>query len=260
VSDHPEAWNLSHPDKVQEVAQAYVDAGSQIIMTNTFGANRFAFERHELADRLAEVNRLGVQISLRAAGDRVRVFGSMGPTGKMLLTGEVTEEDLQTAFAEQARAQAEAGAQGIIIETMADPEEAKLAVRAAKQTGLPVIGCMVFDSGPDRDRTMMGTTVEQAVEALVEAGADGVGSNCGRGIAGFVPICQRMRAATRLPVWVKANAGLPEMVEGRTIYRQTAAEFASCAPALVEAGADFLGGCCGTTPDFVKAVKAKLGR
>ena len=143
---------------------------------------------------------------------------------------------------------------------MSDPDEAKLAVEAAKTTGLPVVGCMVFDTGPDNDRTMMGTSPEDSVEILTAAGADVIGSNCGQGITGFVKICSRLRAATDLPLWIKGNAGLPQMVDGQTVYEQTPEEFADEIPPLVEAGANFIGGCCGTTPDFIRAVATKLGQ
>ncbi len=260
VGDCPERWNLEQPDKVQEVARAYVDAGSRVILTNTFGGNRFILKRHGLADKVAEVNRAAVEISRNAAGERAKVFASIGPSGVMLMMGQATEDELKAAFAEQAGALAEGGADAIVVETMADPAEARLAVAAAVETGLPVVGCMVFGSGPDGDCTMMGTTPEEAVEAFSAAGADVIGSNCGQGIAGFVNICKRFRAATDLPIWIKANAGLPEAVDGRTVYRQTPRQFADFVPDLVEAGAGFIGGCCGTTPEFIKAVCEKLKR
>ncbi|NCC33719.1 MAG: homocysteine methyltransferase, partial [Chloroflexia bacterium] len=147
----PDAWNLERPELVEQVANAYVDAGSRIILTNTFGANRFTLARHGLSEKVAEINRAGVEISRRAADGRALVFASIGPSGKMLMMGDVSEDDLHAAFAEQARAMADAGADGIVIETMSDPAEAKLAVAAAKKTGLPVVGCMVFDSGPAKD-------------------------------------------------------------------------------------------------------------
>lgn len=254
----PDAWNLSEPAKVEEVAKAYVDAGSRIILTNTFGANRYTLAKHDLADKSAEISRAGVEISKRAAGDEAFVFASVGPSGVMLMMGEVSPEELQAAFEVETAAMTEGGADGIVVETMADPEEMKLAVAAAKKTGLPVVACMVFDSGADKDRTMMGTTPEQAAEAALEAGADLVGSNCGQGIVGFIKICQRLRAASGSPVWIKANAGLPQVVDGETVYTQTPEDFASHVPALVEAGAAFVGGCCGTNPDFIKAILAKL--
>lgn len=254
----PDAWNLSHPERVEEVARAYVEAGSRVILTNTFGGTRYSLDRHGLADRARQINRAGAEISRRAAGDRAKVFGSMGPSGVMLMMGEVAPDALREAFAEQARALAEGGVDALAIETMSDPAEARLAIEAAKQAGLEVVASMVFDSGRDHDRTMMGTTPEEAARALVEAGADCVGSNCGQGIAGFVAICRRLRAAAECPIWIKANAGLPELVGGRTVYRETPEGFAAYVPALVEAGASFIGGCCGTSPEFIRAVGKKL--
>jgi len=256
----PDAWNLSHPDRVAEVARTYVEAGSQVILTNTFGANRVRLADYGLGERVAQINRAGVEISRRAADGRAKVFASIGPSGKMLLTGEATPEALQTAFAEQARALAAAGADALVIETMSDLEEAKIAICAARQTGLQVVGCMVFDAGKDRDRTMMGSTPEQAAQALTAAGADVIGSNCGQGIAGFAAICRRLRSATDRPIWIKANAGLPELAEGRVIYRTTPEEFAGHAAGLLEAGANFLGGCCGTSPEYIRALGVALGK
>ena len=253
--DFPDAWNLTHPEKVAEVARSYVHAGSRIILTNTFGANRLRM--HDQADLslLVAINRRRVEISREAAAHapqgRVYVFASMGPTGKMLMTAETTEDELRAVFIEQAQAIAAGGADAIVIETMGDPAEAVIAVQAAKTTGLPVVGCMVFDSGKNLDRTMMGTTPEQAARQLSEAGADVIGANCGQGIAGFVGICQRLRAATDRPIWIKANAGLPRMEGGRAVYETTPAEFAAKAREILQAGAQFIGGCCGTNPAFL---------
>jgi len=254
----PDGWNLEAPEQVEAVARDYVDAGSRIILTNTFGANRFTLKKNRLAERTAEINRRGVEISLRAAGGRAKVFASMGPSGVMLMMGAVTAEELSAAFAEQARAMAEAGAHGIVVETMSDPAEAVLAVRAAKATGLPVVACMTFDTGPNRDRTMMGTSPEQAVAQLAEAGADAIGANCGQGPSGFVAICRRMKAAAKLPVWIKSNAGLPQLIDGVAAYTTTPEDFAEQAMAIVAEGADFIGGCCGTSPAYIRALAAKF--
>jgi methionine synthase I (cobalamin-dependent) len=232
-----------------------MEAGSQVILTNTFGANRFRLAEAALADQVVAINRRGVEISRAAAGGRAKVFASMGPSGKMQLTGDVTVEAWREAFAEQAQALAEAGADAVVVETMSDLEEARAAVEGARSTGLPVVACMVFDSGRDKDRTMMGHTPEQVARALAEAGVDVVGANCGQGVAGFVAICRRLRAATSRPIWIKANAGLPEMVEGRPVYRMTAEDFASYYGALRAAGAAFVGGCCGTGPEFIRALR-----
>jgi methionine synthase I (cobalamin-dependent) len=255
----PDEWNLSHPDLVEEVARAYVEAGSQVIITNTFGANRFTLARHHLDELVVQINRAGVEISRRAADGKAPVFASIGPSGVMLMMGEVKPEDLEEAFAVQARALADAGADGIVIETMSDLQEAQRAVSAARRTGLPVVVCMTFDSGKDHDRTMMGTTPEEAARALTEAGADCIGSNCGQGVEGFAAITKRLKASTDRPIWIKANAGLPEIVGDRTVYAQSPEGFARHAADLVDAGASFLGGCCGTTPDFVRAMRKQLG-
>jgi len=254
----PDAWNLTQPDEVERVARAYVEAGSRVILTNTFGSNRFILARHELAAKVVQINEAGVAISRRAAAGRALVFASLGPSGVMLMMGQVSQDALYAAFYEQARAMADAGADGIVVETMSDLQEAKLAVAAAREADLPVVACMTFDSGGKKDRTMMGVTPEQAAEQLTAAGAEVIGSNCGRGVAGMLEICRRLRASTDRPIWIKANAGLPEMVDGTAVYRQTPEEFAAYVPQLVDAGATFLGGCCGTTPEFIRAVAARL--
>ncbi len=254
----PDAMNLLRPDAVEAVARAYVEAGSDVVLTNTFRSNRVALVGYGVVEKLVELNHAGVAIARRAAAGRARVFGSMGPSGKLLMAGEVNEEELSEAFAEQARILAEGGADGIVVETMCDLAEAKLAVAAASATGLPAAASMVFDSGKNKDRTMTGVTPEQVAEELRAAGADIVGANCGQGIAGYVAICRRLRAATDRPIWIKPNAGLPEMVEGRAVYRTTPEEFARSVPALLEAGASFLGGCCGTTPEYIRAIKEKV--
>ncbi len=256
---NPDTWNLDHAERVCDVARAYVEAGSQIILTNTFRANRIAFAGRPEAEQIEAINKAGVEISKKAAGDRAYVFASIGPSGKFLITKEVTKEELLENFSQQALAQASAGADGIVIETMGDLEEAKLAIQAAKATGLPVVACMVYDSGKNKDRTMMGTTPVQAAEALTEAGADVIGANCGNGIEGYIPICESLSKATERPIWIKANAGIPDLVDGKVVYHTTPEEFASHLPALLAAGASFVGGCCGTSPEFIRAVCASQG-
>jgi methionine synthase I (cobalamin-dependent) len=261
----PDAWNLVEPKQVEAVARSYVEAGSRIILTNTFGANRLMLARHDhppdgaRADKVAAVNRAGVEISRQAAGDRARVFASMGPSGVMLMMGRTTPDEVQDAFAEQAEALADAGADAIVLETFSDPAEIVLAIAAVRETGLPVVACMTFDSGKDHDRTLMGTTPEQTAAKLAEAGADVIGSNCGQGIDGFVKITRRLRAATDRPLWIKPNAGLPQAIDGKAVYTQTPEQFAGFVPALIEAGASFVGGCCGTSPEFIAAIRKKLG-
>ncbi len=252
----PDAWNLSRPEDVERVARSYVEAGSRIILTNTFRSTTIGLASYGLADQVEALNRAGVEISRRAAGDRALVFASMGPTGKMVAAGELDRQTALEAFTVQARSLADAGADGIVIETMTDLSEALIALEAAKATGLPVAVSLVFDSGKSKDRTMAGDTQEQAAAALVSAGADIVGANCGLGIEGFVSICRRMRAVTDAPIWIKPNAGLPVVEGGRMVYKTAPDEFASQARVIVEAGASFIGGCCGTTPEFIRALVA----
>lgn len=253
-----DAWNLSQPEKVRAVAQSYVNAGSRVILTNTFRSNRIALRDHGSLAKLKEINRAGVEISRRAAGTQAWIFASIGPSGKMLMAEEVTEQELADAFGEQALALAEAGPDALVIETMSDLSEATIALKAAKQSGLPVVVCMVFDSGKDQDRTLTGVTPERAAKELTAAGADGVGANCGKGIDGFVGICERLHAASDLPIWIKSNAGLPRVSGDSIVYDMTAEVFASYVPKLVSVGASFLGGCCGTNPEFIRAMSKCL--
>lgn len=258
VGELPDIWNLTRPSAVEDVAREYARAGSQVILTNTFGANLIRLAEHapSWAEQRLQINRRGAQLSRRAAEDKVKVFASIGPTGKLLLDGTTTPEEVADGFAEQAEALAEGGADGIVIESMADLEEAKLAIAGAKATGLPVVASMVYDSGQYRDRTMMGVTPEQAAVVLAEAGADVIGANCGRAAADFAMICRRLRAATGLPLWIKPNAGLPELVNGSPVYRTAPQKFAEHAMTWFEAGASFVGGCCGTSPEFIREIVA----
>jgi methionine synthase I (cobalamin-dependent) len=248
----PDTWNLDRPKQVEAVARAYVEAGSQVILTNTFRANAVAMKDMSEAD-LDAINRAGVALSKHAAGQAL-VFASIGPTGKMLAAGEVDSAQVSAAFAAQARSLAAAGADALLIETMSDIEEARLAVEAARATGLPVIASFAFDTGRNKDRTLMGATPEAVAVAMTEARADAVGANCGVGVEQAVLICRRLRAACDLPLWIKPNAGLPT-IEGTAIrYATTAEFFASHYAALRQAGASFVGGCCGSNPDFIRAL------
>jgi 5-methyltetrahydrofolate--homocysteine methyltransferase len=249
----PDTWNLTHADKVEEVAAAYVDAGSQVILTNTFRANAAAMHGFAAAE-LDSINRAGVAISKKAAGTKALVFASIGPTGKILMSGEVSAGRVADAFAAQAQSLAAAGADALLIETMSEIDEALLAVEAARRTGLPVLASFAFDSGKNKDRTMMGATPETVAAAMKEAGADAIGANCGVGIELSVPICARLHGACNLPIWIKPNAGFP-IVEGTAIRYATSADyFASHYAALADAGASFVGSCCGSTPEFIRAL------
>jgi 5-methyltetrahydrofolate--homocysteine methyltransferase len=253
-----EEWNVTRPELVQQVADSYVAAGARILLTNTFGANRYVLGRHSRAEHVAAYNRAGAEISRRAIGDKGHVFGSIGPSGKIVMMGEVKPEELFEGFQLQAQALADGGADALVVETMTEIAEAVAAVRAAKTTGLPVVGSMTFDSGKTRTDTMMGVTPTQAVNALTDAGADIIGCNCGIGIENYIQVAAMLRAATDKPIWVKANAGLPEIEEGRIVYRMSPQEYATKARELVKAGANIVGGCCGTSPEFIRALCVSL--
>jgi methionine synthase I (cobalamin-dependent) len=253
-----ELANLTHPHLVEALARDYVMAGARFITTNTFSANRFVFERRGLSQDLAEVNRTGAALAKKAVdGSGALVAGSIGPSGKILAVREVAEEQLAAAFAEQAAALAEGGADVIVLETFSEVAEILVALEAVgKAASLPVVASMSFDSGPQRTRTMMGARAEDCASALEEAGADVVGCNCGAGVATILPTVVALRANTKLPLWVKPNAGLPELEDGHVIYRQTPDEFGHHVPALLDAGVNIIGGCCGTGPEHIKRVAA----
>ena len=250
----PEKWNLDNPDAVESVASAYVAAGADIILTNTFGGSSFKLRKVGLGEKVAEVNRRGVELSKKAAEGKALVFASMGPTGEFMEpVGTVTSDQMTGCFARQVTAFIEAGANGIVIETMTDLNEAKAALRAVKEhSSLPVVISMTFDKVASGFATMMGIKPGQAAQEFEKAGADIVGANCGAGIQDMVEVIKLMHEATKLPLWAKPNAGLPELVDGKTVFRQTPEEMVKYLPALVEAGAIVVGGCCGTTPAHIK--------
>lgn len=253
-----ERWNLERPDDVQAVAAAYIAAGSDAILTNTFCGSRIMLERHGLADQTAEINRRGAEHSRAAAGDDHYVLGSMGPTGELLLMSTYSESDLTDLFQEQADALAEGGVDGFVLETMAALDEVECAATAAARTGLPFILSMVYDSGPQKNRTMMGTAPAEEAETAERLGAVAVGANCGVGIEEVLPILEELSQATSLPLWIKPNAGLPRMENGQSVYDATSEDFAQQAVKCVRRGASCIGGCCGTSPEFIQAIRNAL--
>jgi 5-methyltetrahydrofolate--homocysteine methyltransferase len=252
-------WNLTRPEAVEAVARSYVEAGSRVILTNTFRSNPIALAGHGEVEKAVKLNRRGAELSRRAAGGVACVFASLGPTGKVLAAGEIDVQTVTDAFRIQAEALAAAGADALLFETFSDVEEARLAVRAARPAGLPIIVSFAFDSGKNKDRTMMGVNPETAARAMAEEGVDAVGANCGAGPELFPSICRRLKEASGLPVWIKPNAGMPTIEAGQAVYTMKPDTFASHLPALVEAGASFVGGCCGTSPAFVRALVRAAG-
>jgi len=257
-----ETANLTHPDLVVALAREYLDAGAQFITTNTFAANRSNLERRNVPYGVSEINARGAELARQAVkGRSALVAGSIGPSGKILAVRETTPEQLGPIFAEQAEALAQGGADLILLETFSELAEILLALRVAKDaTGLPVIASMSFDSGPQRTRTMMGAAAGECAAALEDAGADAVGCNCGAGIDYVLPAVVALRAATELPLWVKPNAGLPELEEGRAVWKQTPRQFAARWPQILEAGANMVGGCCGTGPEHIRRLAAIVAK
>ena len=258
-----EEWNVTHRAEVQAIHRAYLEAGSDAVLANTFGGNRFRLREYGKAQEAASFNRAAAELAKEVAAEfDALVFGDIGPSGQMLEPlGEVTEEELFQAFKEQAQALAAGGVDALIVETMTASNELVTAVRAAKESSdLPVLASYSFNPARDSYRTMMGETVAFCVEQALEAGADIVGSNCGIGIEDMTRVVQEIRAATDRPIIAQPNAGLPEVVDGEVIYRQTPEAMAEQVPALLEAGAGIVGGCCGTNPTFIQLVKQLLAR
>ncbi|MDE0592180.1 MAG: homocysteine S-methyltransferase family protein [Dehalococcoidia bacterium] len=252
----PELMNDANPEVIKGMAQYYFDAGSDIVLTNTFGGNKFMLDRYGAGDRLFELNRLAAEHARSVAPEGKFVAGSIGPTGEFIEPlGTATEDELYEIFSEMSKAFEAGGADAVMIETQLAIEEAAIAVRAAKETtGLVVMATMVFDKGPRGYFTMMGVTPEQAVEGLEEAGADIVGTNCGNGIERMVEIATRMRAATDKYLVVQSNAGLPIIKNGETCYLETPEFMAKHYRELAKLPINILGGCCGTTADHIRAL------
>ena len=257
----PELWNLTHPDAVREIARSYVDAGADMIETNSFGATSFKLEHYGLADQVSEINEEAARLSRKEAGNDRWVIGSVGPTGKMLLMEEVTREELYDAFKMQITALEKGGADAVCIETMSDIDEALLAIAAAKEnTRLEIICTFTFDViGENEYRTMMGISPAEAAIACADAGADIIGTNCGNGLKNMISIVAQMREVVPdIPILVHANAGLPEIRNGEVVYPETPEQMRALVPQIVRAGANIIGGCCGTTPDHIRVIKEEL--
>ncbi len=257
IGECPEEWNLTHPDEVLDIARSYIEAGADMIETNSFGGTRFKLEKFGLAEQVFELNKAAAEISREAAGDKF-VLGSVGPTGKILMMGDVTEEELYEAFKEQAKGLEAGGADVIMIETMSDLDEARIAIQAAKEnTGCEVFCTMTFEKTVTGEfRSMMGVSPTEMVQTLIDAGAELLGANCGNGIAGMVGIVEEIRKANPdIPILVHANAGMPVYQDGETVFPEKPEEMAALVSKIIAAGANIIGGCCGTTPDHICKVR-----
>jgi 5-methyltetrahydrofolate--homocysteine methyltransferase len=260
-----ELWNLEHPERVLAVHKKYVEAGSDCIITNTFGGNRITLDRRGLGDRVVEINRAAVKIARDAFGGKPGfVFGGTGPSGCLLKPlGKTDPNEVLKAFTDQIKVLVEAGVDAIIIETMTSLDELILAIRAAQQAQAScIIGSLAYDAirGGEVFRTVMGVKPEQAAEAAKKNGAHLIGMNCGTGvdIVGAAAIVGAYRSACNLPIIAQPNAGKPELIDGETVYKETAEEMARGVAGLLEAGARIIGACCGSTPDHICAMRKAL--
>jgi 5-methyltetrahydrofolate--homocysteine methyltransferase len=256
----PEEWNVSHAKDVESVAAEYARAGSDLVLTNTFGGSATKLAKMGCGDRVRELNLAGARNSLQGAAGAL-VAGSVGPTGGFIEPlGTTTANEMEDVFSEQIGALLEAGLKVICIETMTDIEEATAAVRATRKLNaeVDIITTFTFDTTPQGPRTMMGVDPQQVADKLSHAGADVLGANCGNGIEQMIDITTEFRKHTDLPILIHANAGLPELVDGQTVFRQSPEVMAAHTRALVEAGANIIGGCCGTTPEHIAAMKAAI--
>jgi len=256
----PENWNTGNPEAVEGVARSYAEAGSRIILTNTFGGTCFKLAHAGLDGRMAELNRTGARLTARAGGGEYLTAGDMGPTGKMVFMGEVSEDEVTDAYARQAEALREGGADILVLETFTDLTEIRAALAGAvKGGGCPVICSMTYDRMADGSfRTVMGHSPEDTVPVLAADGAAAVGANCGAGVDLYVSLASVIGQLTDLPVWIKANAGLPVLEGSRVVYPMGPDEYASHIPALLDAGVSIIGGCCGTTPDHIRGIVRTL--
>jgi 5-methyltetrahydrofolate--homocysteine methyltransferase len=242
---------------VFEIAKSYIDAGSDMIETNSFGGSRLKLAQHGLEDRVVEINKIAAEISRSAAGREKHVLGSIGPTGKIIMMGDVTPEEFYEVFKEQSMALEEGGADSIVVETMSDIEEARQAVIAAREnTGCEVICTMTFERTVSGEyRSMMGVSPSEMTEQIIDAGAEIIGANCGNGIEGMIHIVREIRKTnSEIPVLIHANAGLPIYKDGKTVFPETPEQMAGFVKELIDAGANIIGGCCGTTPAHIRKI------
>lgn len=259
--DCPELWNVERPNVVRRIAEEYFAAGSDLVSTNSFGGSRCKLAQYNLGDRAAELNEAAAALSRAAAGPNGHVIASIGPTGKFLMTGEIAEEELYEAFKEQALALERGGADACLIETMSAIDEACVAVRAAKEnTGLEILCSFTYASNTcGVPRTMMGVSPAEMAAATLEAGADILGANCSFGSKEMAPVVEALRTvAPDTPILVNPNAGQPIQRDKGIVYPETPEYMAGFAPVFISAGANIIGGCCGTNPDHIRAIAAAV--
>jgi 5-methyltetrahydrofolate--homocysteine methyltransferase len=257
----PEEWNLTHYDDVFNIAESYIHAGSDIISTNSFGSNIFKLTQYDLQEKLSEICRKAAEISRKAAGSDKFVMASLGPTGKFLIMGDITSQELYDSFKQQAIAFENGGADAVCIETFYALDEAEQAINAVKEnTSLEVVCTFTFDKLDYGFKTLMGITPQQMAESLILCGADIIGANCGSGFDDMIEIVKRIReVSARIPIIIQANAGLPVLENNKLVYSESPEKVKEIIPKLIDAGANIIGGCCGTTPEHIKVISGIIG-
>ncbi len=259
--------NVELPDVVSDIHRSYFEAGSDAVITNTFGANKYALGRHGLAEEASKINSAGAQIARRAAGQERYVLGDIGPSGDFLEPlGSLKPEELKEAFARQAKALLDGGVDGFIIETMTALEEVAVAIEAVKSVsgGVPVLASMSFDRAGDDFKTMMGVDVEAAVAKIVSSGVDAVGFNCGTvSLNEYIDLADKFVSTVKalgkdVLIYAEPNAGKPELVEDQAVYKVSPEDFAAAVEKIHSAGVNIIGGCCGTSPAHIRATAEKL--
>ncbi len=255
-----EEFNVTNGDVVKGMASAYFDAGAEMVLTNTFGGNRYSLAKYDLGDRVTEFNREAVLLAKSQAGPGRYVVGSVGPLGEFPLPlGRVHQDDMRAAYVEQVKALAEGGADALLFETLRVIEEAVIAIKAAKEhTDLPVMASMVFDRSVDGFITIMGVSPAQAMEALQQAGADVVGANCGNGIEDMVAVAREIQSASSAYTIIHSNAGIPSIKDADIVYPESPEYMAPQFAELAQMGISIIGGCCGTGPEHIRALRAAL--
>ena len=256
----PESWNLERPDVIQSIHKRYFEAGADVVLTNSFGGNRLKLTKKQRDKDVERINTRAAQLARAVTPPGRFVAGDMGPSGELLTpVGDYAPEELEEVFEEQARALISGGVDLILIETMFSLQEALTALKGARRAGHgPVFVSITYERKGDRFVTIMGDTPERCVKKLEQEGADGVGANCTIRSDEMIPLAAILRGLTSLPVVVEPNAGTPRVKDGSVIYTQTPDDFANDVEAMVRHGVNVVGGCCGTTPEFISAIHARL--
>ena len=255
-----EQWNLEQPDAVTEIHRQYFEAGSDVVTTNTFGGNVIKLAHSDLDHHIEEINVEGVALARKAVGESGYVAGGLGPTGQMLIpSGPLEPQAAQAAFSQQAAYLSDAGADLIIIETMFDLAEALAAIRGARETcDLPIFATMTFQQTPRGFVSIMGNSVEASLKEMINEGAAAVGANCSLGSDAMLNIAREVRDKIDEPLIFQPNAGMPEVLDGKTIYPEKMDEYAENLIMMKAAGIEIIGGCCGTTPEYIQVIKKRL--